>query len=491
MYSSSGFKYSELGDIDVLKVGDTYHLFHLVLPNHDYIAHAISDDGFLWKRVNNALFIGEPGNWDDDMLWTMHVSPDPEISGRWRMFYTGISRKELGRMQRIGVAYSNDLYKWEKSSEGSYPLAINSPHYEEALYEGRHWLSCRDPFFFYDGKNKLLLMSARVPYGPIARRGCIGVAREVSSNNFEWMPPLFFPRMYDDIEVPGLYEIGDRYYLIGNIREDIKVHYWHAKSLFGNYESFCDNVLLPKGNYAARIIRNGDNYLIWNFFFNGTDSEGSRLLPPPKKISIAKDGHLELQSFSGFDKKVLQYWNVKSLTPMRRILKNPTARSQVCEKKITLECISGYELFFFTKRSLNFRLKFHIQMQGLGKTGVVCKADSHANGYFISLDLINGFVQIRSWGEKKSSSIEEAFLYHSLQENHFPASPDVAYEVEVICFGGYIEVSIDGRIVLSLVDTLYMSLSDLGIYMESAQITLNDLKLEDLDGPSTEDYGPL
>ena len=51
-------------------------LFHLIIPNHDYIAHAVSKDGISWKRVKNALFVGDPGEWDDDMLWTMHVCED-------------------------------------------------------------------------------------------------------------------------------------------------------------------------------------------------------------------------------------------------------------------------------------------------------------------------------------------------------------------------------------------------------------------------------
>lgn len=73
MYSGRGFREWEIGDVEVIKEGDTYHLFHLVLPNHDYIAHATSKDCINWVRVKNALFVGDPGEWDDDMLWTMSV----------------------------------------------------------------------------------------------------------------------------------------------------------------------------------------------------------------------------------------------------------------------------------------------------------------------------------------------------------------------------------------------------------------------------------
>ncbi len=85
-----------IGDIDVVYHDGLYHLFHLVLPNHDFIAHAVSDNGINWRRIRNALFIGDPGDWDDLMLWTMHISPDPHLQGGWRMFYTGLSRRDQG-----------------------------------------------------------------------------------------------------------------------------------------------------------------------------------------------------------------------------------------------------------------------------------------------------------------------------------------------------------------------------------------------------------
>lgn len=133
MYSGSGFTVSELGDVDVVYVDGIYHLFHLVLPNHDYIAHAVSQDGFVWRRVENALFIGHPGQWDDDMLWTMHVSRNPYQPNEWRMFYTGLSRQESGRIQRVGLARSADLYHWEKMIPviipSKYRVHIMSPAY--------------------------------------------------------------------------------------------------------------------------------------------------------------------------------------------------------------------------------------------------------------------------------------------------------------------------------------------------------------------------
>jgi beta-fructofuranosidase len=111
MYSGSGFSDWEIGDITVIIHKGVYHLFHLIIPNHDYIAHAISTDGISWRRVNNALFVGNPGEWDDDMLWTMDVC---EVNGHFEMYYTGLQRKDRGKVARIGLAISEDLIHWEK-----------------------------------------------------------------------------------------------------------------------------------------------------------------------------------------------------------------------------------------------------------------------------------------------------------------------------------------------------------------------------------------
>src|SRR5689334_14711557 len=114
MYTSSGFSDFEVGDITVTIHNGVYHLFHLIIPNHDYIAHATSKDGISWRRVKNALFVGDPGAWDDDMLWTMDVRADEDT---FKMYYTGLQRKDRGRISRIGFAESADLIEWRKTDD--------------------------------------------------------------------------------------------------------------------------------------------------------------------------------------------------------------------------------------------------------------------------------------------------------------------------------------------------------------------------------------
>lgn len=507
MYTGRGFEVSELGDIDIFLHKGLYHLFHLVLPNHDYIAHAVSNDGFLWRRVRNALFIGEPGDWDDDMIWTMSVSADPDWEGSFRMFYTGLSRKEGGRIQRIGLARSHDLYHWEKVQNEYYPLSIRHPYYEESVDEGRHWVSCRDPFFFQQGDQRLLLVNARTSDGPLVRRGCIGLAREVERDAFVWGKPLYYPRMYDDIEVPGLFYFRNRYYLIGNIKEDVKIHYWHSNYLLGPYESYASNVLLPKGNYAARVTREtGDQHtelrgdagesvkeddeqlLLWNFFYNRDEAQRTTILPPPTELCATAEGELYLTSYRGFNKKVLESYSAEALYPLTHMLKNPTATSEQTNSSAVLSNTSGYEIFLLQKKASDFRLRYTVALEGVGKTGIVFRSDTEANAHYISLDLLHGYAQGRVWGQNHGGSIENSFTYIIVQDNKFDA-PDKKYcHIELIAFGGYIELSINKRLVLRYVDTHYIEQEEIGFYVESAEIAITAITLETLDGPLEEDY---
>ncbi|MGV8989009.1 MAG: hypothetical protein ACOH2H_22420 [Cypionkella sp.] len=481
---------SDIGDVDVIWHEGLYHLFHLVLPNHDFIAHAVSTDGLAWRRVKNALFVGEPGEWDDDMLWTMHVTPDPDRPGNWRMFYTGLTRSEYGRVQRVGLARSTDLYTWVKSP-APYPLEIDDPHYESGVDEGRRWVSFRDPFFFHEPETdtRLLLASMRVKHGPVIRRGCVGLARETAPNRFEFGPPLHWPRLYDDIEVPNLFHFDGRYYLMGSIREDTKIHYWYAEKIEGPYENFFDNVLLPHGNYAGRICR-ADGRIFLFSFFSGTEVVNGReyvkkLLPPPKEIVIGPGGRLRLKSFHVFDDLVTKKDEFDAASEFRLLGGNPSARAKAQGDVMRLSCKSGFEAFLLPGQHEEFRLRTEVVLDGSGKTGLVLRVTDEGDGYYLSLDLVNGIAQMRAWGANPSPEFEHAFRYAPLQEAQFRGSEHGPWRIEVVAHGTYLEVSIDGYVILSLVDDSFIS-GAVGFYVESATLGLKNVSIEALSRPMIE-----
>jgi beta-fructofuranosidase len=477
MYSGRGFRESEIGDIEIIKAGDTFHLFHLILPNHDYIAHAISRDCINWKRVKNALWVGDPGEWDDDMLWTMNIINN---NGTYEMYYTGLNQKEHGLYQKIGKAVSKDLMEWKKVEEPPFPIEPRGPFYETRDNNNREWVSFRDPFIFdYEGRH-YILMCARSNSGVMSRRGLVGIY-ELRDGEAVPLPPLFYPRVYDDIECPCLLEIGSQFYLIGSIREDIKVHYWYADSFMGEYQSFHDNVLMPQGNYAARVTRDGGRYLLYCFYVSGEEVENAhRYLPPPKELSVDDHGKLVLRSYYRWTEKITRTVSMETLAKLIPILNNPTAEHvRKTPHRWRMSSSNGYEIFLFKSPGKNILWSGTMRVTGLGKCGFVFESDLDGNAYYISLDVVQGLAQIRLWGVNPDD-IHRDYIFKNIQSNNFRPSPELLHNFQLIRYGSYIEFSIDGEVIISLVDASYNG-DFCGIYCESAEVELIDPEIHQLN----------
>ena len=477
MYTSRGFREWEIGDIDVIRRGGKYHLFHLVLPNHDYIAHAVSSDGMEWERTRNAIFTGEPGTWDDDMLWTMHVTRNAGL-GLYEMFYTGLHQAENGYIQRIGRAVSRDLVAWRKENLQNLPLLPRGEFYEVPGEAARGWVSFRDPFLFSLEGKEWMLICARTREGMVSRRGCVGLMRR-TPDGFETEPPLFFPRMYDDIECPCLVQLGGSFYLIGSIREDVEVHYWWSETLNGEYRAFRNNILLPPGNYAARIMRDGDRVLLYAFYLAGSKVEtGNRSLPPPKELRRRLDGRLELVSFHRWEEKILKTQPMP-LDGFRPWLGNPTAGQEAAGEALGFKSRSGFEVFTTAVEAGAWIWEGVWQTRQQGRCGLVFGLDDQLNGFFVFLDTERGRARIQVWGALPERVFQN-YIFENLQTGEFTPVDDRRHTFRLIRWKSYIELSVNGVVCLSLVDPRFLG-RNLGLLMESADVALSGLQLHTLE----------
>ncbi len=519
MFSETDGSRKAIGDIHVFFHEGLYHLFHLVLPNHDFIAHAVSTDAIHWRRVRNAIFLGDPGSWDDLMLWTMHVTPDPHKPGAWRMFYTGLTRRDRGLCQRIGMAVSDDLYVWEKypvhwedrrgsedpeivkkarsaslrqepsevssliDAESCFPIAAAAEFYESDLEEGRQWVSFRDPFYYQENGEGILLVAARVKEGPVVRRGCVAKYREVSPNHFSAEPTMLHPGLYDDVEVPNIVAIGTERYLIGSIREDAKIRYWHANSECTDWRSYHDNVLMPQGNYAGRVCEDETGWLLWCFYaMNKADRTANNLMPPPKRLCQADDGILFLKTYEGFDK-----WIEHAAQVSQPTLLLPESHGQTREKLQDgwkLGSKYGFQAFLLDGQLADFRLNCHLAVEGMGKCGFVFRLDDETHdGYYLSLDLLKGMAQLRAWGTNTDVVGEHMMHFQTLQSGNWVARGACGETFSLLVFGSYIELSIGGRIVLSLADLNFRE-GRVGVYADSCNLALTNIALHPMRQPS-------
>lgn len=480
MYTGSGFSDWEIGDITVIVHEGIYHLFHLIIPNHDYIAHAVSNDGLSWKRVKNALFVGDPGAWDDDMLWTMHVVKTGNI---FEMYYTGLQRRDRGFISRVGLATSHNLFDWEKNTSTIFPVEPMGVFYETATSNPRTWLSFRDPFRIEYKNDAYLLLGARTVTGPVSRRGCVGVVK-LGDYDAELKPALFCPMVYDDIECPCAFELNGKYYLIGSIREDIKVRYWFASDLFGEYHSFDTDVLLPQGNYAARTEWDGDHLLVYNFFYAGK-IDTLRVLPPPKQLQTGPNGKLLLKSYYRWETMVMQSVMQQDFKVLPPLFSNPSATFDASDMHWICGTRSGYDLFCFEKPAANFIWEGLLSVTGTGKFGIVSDVDKDGYGYFIKLNITNGFVQIRSWGFNPLNA-KQNFIFNDLQSGFFPPQqPDESVHFKLIRYGSYIELSINGNVILTLMDYTFSG-EAMGIYTASSLVFLQNSQVRILPAPEEE-----
>jgi len=102
-------------DPRVVKVGDTYFLIYFGNSrtyHRSNICLATSKDLFHWEKHGPVLKTSEEG-WNSGQLKAGVILPE-KIGGKYIMYFTGEAKPWLSA---IGIAFSPDLYHWEKPYE--------------------------------------------------------------------------------------------------------------------------------------------------------------------------------------------------------------------------------------------------------------------------------------------------------------------------------------------------------------------------------------
>lgn len=307
-------------DFWIAREGDAYHVFFLKAPRslgnpelrhwHARIGHAVSPDLREWTVAPDALHPGRSGSFDDLATWTGSVFTHHQ---RHYLFYTGISRRDEGRVQRIGVAVSDDLVSWQRLNEGAPVLQADPRWYETLAPEVWHEEAWRDPWVYQDpdsGEFRMLL-TARVPEGPTDGRGVIGQARSRNLVHWEAMAPLTDPGEFAHMECPQLVAASGRYYLLFSVYEWAHsqtraarvervcgTDYLVGDSPSGPFRSLTDAFLCgsPRGDvYAGKVLRDPTGALVY-LAFDQFDERGRFLgqLADPVPVDVLPDGRLML-----------------------------------------------------------------------------------------------------------------------------------------------------------------------------------------------------
>jgi beta-fructofuranosidase len=195
------------------------HMYYLTQPLDErgprFVGHAVSDDLRDWETLPPAIEQGPPGAWDDEKVCSGSVF---ERDGRYWMAYSATSSAESPpsepwRWQRIGVAWSDDLTHWTKLGENPV-MEAGPPHYERMGSGQRKMHHWRDPFLFEHGGHAYAFITARATEGRIKQRGVVALARSSDMHRWEILPPIEHDRIAEEMEVPQIYQINERWYLV-------------------------------------------------------------------------------------------------------------------------------------------------------------------------------------------------------------------------------------------------------------------------------------
>ena len=516
MYISPAMIGNEIGDHDVTTVDGRIHLHHLCLPNQDVVAHAVSEDGILFTPAPAAIRTGDPGACDDDMIWTMHTVRHPR-TGVYMMYYTACSLAEGGQVQRVALATSTDFIHWRKHP-GNPVLTAAAPHYVDSLKDlGR--VPFRDPFVFIEEDGLMhMLVCAQTAQGDRLRRGC--VAHAVSEDGFAWrlLPPLYAPAQFDDLETPSLLKLDGRYYLFFKEFRGPRTFYRMADSLAGPWRTPEWDEPLPPDNAVMRFCEWQGRILAYTWFRCKPDwpfrGPALHAILPPKEVQVRPDGRLRCASFSGWSTRHMgptiplppQEWKPLE-TPARPQEEAvgtepdpPEVGGGLCSRQwrddLRVVRRSSASAFLGTQPGI-WRIdgnRLEGEAEGLGvvaaedqyadfilelnaccergrSIGLLFRADSGLErGNWIRLDFERRRVEFHRLQPMESGLNRIVRMQPSLKQQwDFPLERGRPLRLRLVASGGYLELSIDDQVCLSLIDEARTS-GRLGLFAEDAGV---------------------
>lgn len=304
-----------LWDSWYVRDGGTWHAFYLQAPksigdpelrhwNVSY-GHAISDDLTNWTHLGTCFQPSDRPAWDDYTTWTGSVLRGDDE--QWHLFYTGTSRADDGKHQKLGHAVSQDLHNWKRVGNG---LILDRDDRYEEYEEGRwHDRAFRDPWVMRDpdGGGWVMYFTARnANIGPRLEAGAIGFA--TSPDLFEWtLQDPVFTGAFGELEVPQVFEwggtwyclfcTGDRFWSDGAIDlidgPHSGNHYLISDSPRGPWR-LAPGPMLDTKTYAGRIIDDGSTKHLMGFVQNGPNGSFPGIISDPQRLQRAPDGRLTL-----------------------------------------------------------------------------------------------------------------------------------------------------------------------------------------------------
>ncbi|MBI4028722.1 MAG: hypothetical protein HY360_27335 [Verrucomicrobia bacterium] len=457
MYRHPGHPNSILGDFELVVHKNRLHLFHLCLPNHDLVAHLVSDDGLTWTELPVALRVGDPGEFDDDQIWTMGIF---RRHGRFFMLYTGKKLSEHGRVERTCLATSQDLIHWKKYARN--PVAEPDPRWYVAANTKDARIQWRDPHILVEDGVMHAIVAAGANDGPLNFCGCAGYFTSTDGRRWEVKPPLYRLRLSYDFEVPCLFKFNGKYYLNGLPGSQLLNCYRVADRLEGPWRRPAHDRLIGDGNYAYRPVQwRGKTYLMSWLQHGEADwapgVQGGRVIVAPREVAAGEGDEIYLKSFSGWAQRA----KGTALRPRPGdFLKSKlgswgewSAEGQALRGMA--DC--GYAFRLLPEIHADFIAEITIEPRGAREFGLAWRSDSTADLHtaavchpaYAEVSLVRHIAFAHNPGGLRwrgsAKLMTNHFDYHGAAE---AGRPGQSIRLRVVASGPYIEVSLNDRLMI-------------------------------------------
>jgi beta-fructofuranosidase len=278
-------KNSDFRDFDIIQFEEKLWAVYIrsgSIKDSNEFGLASSVDGYDWHEEGIVMKPSE-NVWDCKSLWAMHLAMD---ANGFVLYYSALG-KGMRLHQSIGVARSKNLKTWTRSDQPILSLAPNNEFYnntEQYIVRGQiHKLGIlfRDPWSFeYEGR-KYLIFAARDKSVNGINNACIGLAELYADGSVKYLPPIYSPKKYQELECPALYFIEGKWFLLFCEDIVIQIRYGVSDSPLGDFQEPENNILASIGNYVGRIVEWNGKYL---FFYHTPE----HALADPRVVSIEK-----------------------------------------------------------------------------------------------------------------------------------------------------------------------------------------------------------
>jgi len=485
------------------------HCFHLQQPRPDgpptgvlagefaaergAIGHAVSRDLVEWQTLPTALSRGDPGGIDDYDLWTgCTVVHD----GRFYLFYTARSSRERGCVERIALATSGDGVHWSRHPMN--PIISPDPRWYHGQSNPRAhgrplWptVDCRDrcvirnPFGGFLG-----YFAARQLAEDVASTAVIGLCRSDDLVHWEQLPPCFAPHRYACVEVPDVFYLDGRWYLIcltGNVYGQrnrtcepniggLATIYAVADRPEGPFREPPGNLLLgaeSNQGFTCRTVQiGGARYMFYTRAERGSGADFG-CVSMPLQLRTGADGRLKACWSSCVDEHLRESLLDDSAYPLPGIAAGDSpGRWTQYEGATRGTAEHDWSVRLFGRPGVDCSIATDVVIEDARSAGLVFRmqgASVYGGAYVAMLDAEAGEVVLT-----------QLVHFPRMEHRRWDISRGHAYRLKVTAAGSFIDVFVDDALAIQLHHTTFPQ-GRMGLFVEQGSASFSNIEAARLE----------